>query len=814
MSIDRSNTAQSSRSDATEQAASEATSGYNPLPVLGDNIPDELKTNCRWAVWNAEPRNGNPGKFNKAPRNAARCKISVNKPEQWMTFEETLTAYQAGKFSGIGVLLDGKVVGLDIDEAKEAFKKHPTLKEMIKRAIDDGHYCEKSPSSTGLRLFVKGDLMRHLGDSQKGGTKQGNLEIYQEVRFLTVTGHGQGEIKEAQSLIDEYVAQIEASKGSTKPSGDPANNVVPIRSQEQATAALSAEALEQKADVIAEKVAETRAQLWGGDWNPKPGPFSAGVVKTYASQSDADYALACEVARQARAAGIPEQQLEEVTEVVCRRSGLVRDKWDEPRGTTTYLGRSVRSAVRETVASASQSMSSQDAEGCDRRDVKRAELYAGYYCNTLKFNATRKHWLQWSESVWELRYGVEIEAAKDMASRILSIAEQRLASDPESDKTKKLKKFALDCHTAKALETTPKLASTDPRMHIVQPDLDPDQDLLCVQNGYVNLRTGEMFPPEPQKLMSRQTGVAYDPEADCPQWIDFLNGVFEGDQSIIRFLQCAIGYSLTGRVDEERLFILYGFGANGKSVFQNTLMRVFGSYARTSPPSLLVWKAQDDGPKSELAALTGVRLTSVNELESGDRLHEQTVKRLAGREPISARFLYSEFFEYWPTAKVWLRTNHQPIITGTDDGIWRRLVLVPFKRQFIGSQKDPDLEDKLISELSGILTWAIQGAERWFAEGLLLPPVLVQELQSYRTDSDVLGEFLSHHTVSDPTGAVPHAELWSRWKQQTQDDGFATGTKNSFTRRLKERGFDSKKISGVRCYTGLRLERSTGGGST
>lgn len=168
--------------------------GFNPLPVIEEAIPDELKQQPNWAVWIAEPKEGAPGKFNKAPRNADGYHLSPRRPEKWLTFEEAITAYRTGLYSGIGVLLDGSIVGIDIDNAPQAFKDHSELKALISEAIKAGVYCEQSPSGKGLRLFLRGDITRHL-DSQKGGMKHSNLEIYQSKRFLTVTGQRMGASK-------------------------------------------------------------------------------------------------------------------------------------------------------------------------------------------------------------------------------------------------------------------------------------------------------------------------------------------------------------------------------------------------------------------------------------------------------------------------------------------------------------------------------------------------------------------------------------------------------------------------------------------
>ena len=236
----------------------------------------------------------------------------------------------------------------------------------------------------------------------------------------------------------------------------------------------------------------------------------------------------------------------------------------------------------------------------------------------------------------------------------------------------------------------------------------------------------------------------------CPRWVSFLDQIFDSDVETIESVQRLLGYTLTGLVTEEVLVICHGYGSNGKSVFNNVVQRIMGGYSRTAPTSLLSARRSDDSsPRNDLAALAGARYVSVNELQAGDRLDEQVVKQLAGREAISARFLHKEFFEYMPTFTAWLRTNHKPVVTGGDDGIWRRLVLVPFKRKFEDHEKDSDLEAKLMAERDGILMWMLEGTRKYLQDGLKLSPRVRAEAAQYRKDSDRIGEFLEDIMEAD-----------------------------------------------------------------
>lgn len=327
-----------------------------------------------------------------------------------------------------------------------------------------------------------------------------------------------------------------------------------------------------------------------------------------------------------------------------------------------------------------------------------------------------------------------------------------------------------------------------------------------MRNGVVDLCTGELLSNNPAMRITRYCNASHSTEGNCPQWLKFLDQIFESDTDTIVTIQRALGYTLTGSITEEVMFICFGFGSNGKSVFNNVIAGIIGDYGRTAPSSLLTARRVDDSsPRNDLAALAGARYVSINELQAGDRLDEQIVKQLAGREAISARFLHKEFFEYMPNFKSWLRTNHKPIITGDDDGIWRRLVLIPFRRKFSDSEKDPYLEQKLLNERDSILMWMIDGAIKWKKDGLKLSNTIKTEHSSYRTESDLLGVFLTEQCQFDPSGKIEQTHLFDQWRNWCNANGVRYNAKASFTRRLAERGIKESRSNGKRFYSGLTI---------
>jgi len=403
--------------------------------------------------------------------------------------------------------------------------------------------------------------------------------------------------------------------------------------------------------------------------------------------------------------------------------------------------------------------------------------------------------------------GEALHAGKVVAEKLLDMGQQLISQDQA--RGTQLIKHGMKAHDLKPLEAMLKLAASEPGMTVNITELDADPWLLGVRNGVVDLHTGGLLANDPGMLITRQCNASYDRGAACPKWLAFLDQILGGDSDTIETVQRLLGYTLTGSNTEEVLIICFGRGSNGKSVFNNVVASIIGDYGRVASSSLLTVRRDGDAaPRNDLATLAGARYVAINELQAGDRLDEQVVKMLAGREAISARFLHKEFFEFMPTFKPWLRTNHKPIITGDDNGIWRRLVLIPFRKQFTNDQKDPNLEQKLLAERDGILAWMVEGALMWKRDGLKLSQTILRECASYRKESDLLGEFLEEVCKPDPNQKVEQTDLYKQYRAWSNSNGVKAVAKASFTRRLAERGHTEKRSNGKRYYEGLHIVSS------
>jgi len=294
--------------------------------------------------------------------------------------------------------------------------------------------------------------------------------------------------------------------------------------------------------------------------------------------------------------------------------------------------------------------------------------------------------------------------------------------------------------------------------------------------------------------------------------------MFGGNEELGAFIHRALGYSLTGETGEQCLFLCYGTGSNGKGTLLNTIRRdVLGDYGHALAFSTIEHDPRPGAQSNELAALLGRRFVVSSETNEGRRINEGRIKWLTGCDPIRARFLYAESFEFQPVAKFWLAVNHRPKVTDTSQGFWRRIRLIPFLREF-KKDADPHLIGELIAELPGILNWAVQGVLEWQARGLEAPDAVVSATESYRLESDPIGQFIAECCLAAEDYVVRAKSVYEAYRRWATQQGLTERETLSATKsgkRLGER-FPKDHDKGGAIYRGVGLlgdgfEPSSGG---
>ncbi|MDA9159863.1 phage/plasmid primase, P4 family [Rhodobacteraceae bacterium] len=430
----------------------------------------------------------------------------------------------------------------------------------------------------------------------------------------------------------------------------------------------------------------------------------------------------------------------------------------------------------------------------EKTEVKMGKLFASWAKSQAIYMQEKKQWYLWNGNVWQADQANHMTA---LTSTFLSSLSASCENSPYSELSETIKKF----ETLGKLNNMAKLA-TPALAHSIS-DLDQDPMLLAVANTYIDLETGQPIPPDPAHLVSISSPVQYDPEADCPVFKEFINTIFQGDEDIVSFLQKMVGYSVTGRGDEQCLFILNGDGANGKSTLMNIIGKLLGGYARTAASHTLMANTRS-GVGDDLMHLVGSRFINVSETDQGQALAEAKIKRITGGDSITARALYGTYGTFTLDGKIWLATNNLPRIQGRDHGIFRRLRVIPFNKQFAPDQQDKTLPDRLELELSGIMNWAIEGCLKWQADGLNPPQIIQDQLDQYQTDMDTVGNYVVENLVLLPEGKLQSSVLYGHYKDWCRCMGYAFVDQRDFKSSLERiDGVSYGRSKNVRSFKGI-----------
>ena len=369
-------------------------------------------------------------------------------------------------------------------------------------------------------------------------------------------------------------------------------------------------------------------------------------------------------------------------------------------------------------------------------------------------------------------------------------------------------RHAKQSQNKRSLEAMIWSARSEPGIPARLTDFDADGWLLNASNGTLDLRRGELREHRREDLISNLVDVVFDADAECELWDSFLWRVTDRNAELYAYLRRFVGYLLVGDTSEQSLHFLYGLGANGKSVFSEVIMRLLGDYALAVSPDLIMLR-RHSGIPNDVARLRGIRAALMNETSQGARFDEAKLKDLTGGDTLTARFLHQEFFDFAPTHRIVIRGNHKPAINGTDEGIWRRLRLVPFTVSIPVDEQDRDLLRKLEGELPGILNWALAGCREWQEQGLKPPVIITEAVRQYREESDTLGRFLADACHVRELGQVKSSTLYTRYQAYCEAAGERWIPSKELPTEMQRRGFVYKRDrTGTRLYIGIELALS------
>lgn len=443
----------------------------------------------------------------------------------------------------------------------------------------------------------------------------------------------------------------------------------------------------------------------------------------------------------------------------------------------------------------------EETNGFADTDIANARRFAERYREDMRFTPERG-WYAWDGRRWAVdEKSIRVqELAKQTALAIFD--EVKKAQDRDA-----MYSHARRSQSKRSIEAMLWLARSEPGIPARLTEFDANGWLLNVVNGTVDLRTGTLRPHDRKDLISNLADVEFRANAECELWDSFLWRVTDRNEDLYNYLRRFVGYLLVADVSDQSLHFLHGTGANGKSVFCEVLQRLLGDYAITVSPDMIMLR-RHGGIPNDVARLRGVRAALMNETSQGSRFDEAKLKDLTGGDSLSARFLHQEFFDFRPSHRLVIRGNHKPAINGTDEGIWRRLRLVPFTVSIPPDEQDRNLLEKLAAELPGILQWALAGCLEWQRDGLRPPAIVTEAVRQYRNESDTLGRFIEECCQVRNLAQVKARALYQRYQQFCEQSNERWLAAKDFPYEMQRRGFESKKLNIGHVYLGIELAQS------
>lgn len=443
---------------------------------------------------------------------------------------------------------------------------------------------------------------------------------------------------------------------------------------------------------------------------------------------------------------------------------------------------------------------------CDtknRTEAAQATRVAIEHGRNIRWSQKWKCFLYWDGRRWSIdncRYVESLVKASNFA-----IWQHVEAIEADEDLAAALIGYAKSLNGANGIGNVLSLIRSEPGISVDHEVFDANHWLLNVENGVIDLRTNELLPHDPALMITKLAPVTFNPAAACPTYRAFVHQIMVERDSLTDFIQRLAGYILTGSVREQVLPFFYGGGSNGKGVLTNQWLELLGpDYAMKAPPELLMVRGGEAHP-TERADLFGKRFVIVNETDENRRLAEGLVKDLTGGDRIRARRMGENFWEFAPTHKFVMAGNHKPVIGGTDHGIWRRMRMVPFDRKFSGDEIDMDLSAKLSAERSGILNWFLEGCQLWQKTGLGMPQEVIDATDSYRSESDVIGQFIIERCQTETYIRERASVLYAEYTKWCEESGERRPLNmKRFGMALTERGYERTTSNGV-WYRGIGL---------
>jgi putative DNA primase/helicase len=756
------------------------------------DIPYELQKLNQWVLWSYEEKKD--GKFTKVPKQVDGKNASTIYNRTWSSFSAVRHVMEEYGFEGIGFVFNENddFIGIDLDKCVDEKGKISEFAQKIINQLDS--YTEFSPSGRGIHIIIRGSLPSSFDKGMRNDEL--GIEIYSQKRFFTFTGdrENENEVFDRTDEINELIEEI--------------FDFSEIQDEYEYTIDVNSEYDENSTSAIWERMfnsknGEVIKKMFEGEWttNNDHSATDLSLCNFLAFWCDKNFPM---------------------IDHMFRQTGLMRDKWDENRGDITYGEDCIRKAIlgtKDTINGKKDKLITiKEADAAPSKfphtELGNAEWFAHEY-NEKVLYSNQYGWLVWNKKKWEIDETSKVEVLSTKLLKKLLIYKKETGTEEEIAaiklENKESYKWGMASQSRRVITNTISLSKA--LLPVKMEQLDSNKYLMNCQNGILDLKTGTLLPHASHHMMTKIADIGYEREAKCPTWDIFLSTVFvdekgNTDHDLIKYVQKLIGYSMTGDVSEQSMYFLYGGGKNGKSTFINTIKDLLGDYSRQTNKETFISKETNGSANSDIARLAGSRFVSAVESNEGEKLDESIVKQITGGESIIARFLHKDYFEFSPEFKVFFTTNHKPIVKGTDEGIWRRIKLIPFLAYIPTEKQDLQLPVKLKEEVSGILNWMVEGCLLWQKEGLKDANSVSRSNQDYRSEMDISLPFLTECCDINPLAKVELKELYNEYQFFCTENDEYKLKKRTFTREMEGKGYKKEIGAGNKTFMlGLGLKK-------
>lgn len=438
-------------------------------------------------------------------------------------------------------------------------------------------------------------------------------------------------------------------------------------------------------------------------------------------------------------------------------------------------------------------------------DTGNAQRFADMFGKEMIYDHIDKMWLYWDNKRWHSDLDKETFRRAALSVEEMQRELKFYQNQDETDGTDNAKNFSKHIKYTRSMKGEKALIEMAQQLLPILPSqLDCHAMAFNTASGIISLKSGEITPHDPKWFITKISDVDYSDNSDCPRWLKFLDEIFNGDKELIRYVQKAVGYSMTGRTSEQCAFFLFGNGNNGKSTFLDVIRDIMGEYAMNIQPETIMVRAATSAANSDIARLKGARFVTSVEPNEGMRINEGLLKQLTGEDTVTARRLYANEFEFKPEFKLWMATNHKPIIRGTDTGIWRRIHMIPFAVSIPDEKKDKELKSKLEREYPGILRWAVEGCLLWQREGLKMPRAVREMCKEYRREMDVLSAFIDDRCEVAEKSFAKASQLYAAYAAWCDENNEYLLSNTKFGIEMTKR-FEKKHTCDGWFYVGIKL---------